>query len=276
MVFLALLLGLTGGLLCYSLIAHAAWARAIFDAVLVADLVAMLFVAGHHRRLVWVALGLGLLNVSVSVASYAIDQPWIDHASGWADLAFLGLVTVVLLAGVLHNERVTAVKIYSALTVYLLLGFLWSGFYMLLENAQPGSFTVAQLNMTPGYEPYLRRYDVSNPIYLSFVTLTTLGFGDVTPTTIPARTLVLLEAIVGQLYLAVLVARLVSLHITHSLLAEAENAAMAATGPPPAALAPSADDAARLLAEWRALLAQQQAQIDQLEAQVRVLTAARR
>ena len=47
----------------------------------------------------------------------------------------------------------------------------------------------AALNMTPGYEPFLRRSDVYTPIYLSFVTLTTLGFGDVTPSTVPGRTL---------------------------------------------------------------------------------------
>src|SRR4051794_41040378 len=141
LIFLVLLLGLVTGLLAYSFAAHAAWARALFDAVLAADLVAMLFVVGHYRRLAWLALALALLDVGVSVASYAVDQPWIDHASGWIDLLFFGLVTFGLLAGVLHNERVTDVKIYSAVTVYLLLGFLWAGFYTVLEDAQPGSFT---------------------------------------------------------------------------------------------------------------------------------------
>src|SRR5436305_14387462 len=94
--------------------------------------------------------------------------------------------------------------------------FFWSGLYALLDFLQPGSFTGPALNMTPGYAPYLRRYDTNTSIYLSFVTLPTLGFGDVTPTTVTGRTLVWVEALVGQLYLAVLVARLVSLQITQA------------------------------------------------------------
>src|SRR5215216_3626276 len=111
----------------------------------------------------------------------------------------------------------------------------WAFLFDLLEFAQPGSFHLPELNATAGYEPYLRRYDPTNSIYFSFVTLTTLGFGEITPATVLARTLVWLEAVTGQLYLAVLVARLVSLQIIHSSAAAEDEA----RGPaPPAADAP--------------------------------------
>jgi hypothetical protein len=58
--------------------------------------------------------------------------------------------------------------------------------------------------------------DIINFVYYSFVTQTTLGYGDITPITAPARSLSLLEAVIGQLYVAVLIARLVGIHIAQS------------------------------------------------------------
>ena len=117
----------------------------------------------------------------------------------------------------------------------------------------------------------------SNSIYFSFVTLTTLGFGDVTPATILARTLVWLEAVTGQMYLAVLVARLVSLQIIHSgAPADPASAGDPAPADPPEAAGPGAPtpDLAAVQAEWRELLAAERRQIALLEEQVTLLRGA--
>jgi voltage-gated potassium channel len=83
---------------------------------------------------------------------------------------------------------------------------LWNSVYLLLIALDPESFHFSRA-LDAGGKDFT---------YYSFVTLTTLGYGDITPVTDPARSLSLLEAVMGQLYLAVLVARLVGIHIAQS------------------------------------------------------------
>ena len=119
--------------------------------------------------------------------------PALLGVSGLAMAAFL-------LAAVLAEGRVDAERICAALCVYLLAGIAFGGIFSALEIAAPGSLA--------GPAPVAH----GDALYFSFVTLATLGYGDVTPVTPPARALAVLEAVFGQLYLAVLIARLVSLY----------------------------------------------------------------
>jgi hypothetical protein len=93
-------------------------------------------------------------------------------------------------------------------------GIAWAMAYSALDLLVPNSFTV-QMNV--GGQSSL------TPFYFSFVTLTTLGYGDISPVKPFARILCIIEAIIGQLYLVVLVARLVSQHIAHSKPIKAVN-----------------------------------------------------
>jgi voltage-gated potassium channel Kch len=102
-------------------------------------------------------------------------------------------------------------KIFAAICVYLLMGYAWTFIYALLEELQPGSF-VALSAVAPN--DYVARYMEMR--YLSFMTLTTVGYGDIVPHSPATRTLAALEAVAGQIYLTVLVARLVGLHIVHA------------------------------------------------------------
>lgn len=115
---------------------------------------------------------------------------------GAAGLAMAGF----LLTGVLAGGRVDSERICAALCVYLLAGVAFGGLFGALEAVAPGSLR--------GPAPV----DLDDAVYFSFVTLATLGYGDVTPVTSAARALAMLEAVFGQLYLAVLIARLVSLY----------------------------------------------------------------
>jgi hypothetical protein len=83
---------------------------------------------------------------------------------------------------------------------------MWAFVFFLLEDLQPGSFQVGEGLTT----------DLRNFIYYSFVTQTTLGYGDITPVTPPARSLSVLNAIIGQLYVAILIARLVGIYIART------------------------------------------------------------
>jgi voltage-gated potassium channel Kch len=92
----------------------------------------------------------------------------------------------------------------AALSAYLLVGVFWGAIYVAVEEGIPGSLLAAGSRFPHGM-------DLSDGIYFSFVTLATLGYGDITPVTPIARGLAVFEAVVGQFYLAVLVARLVGL-----------------------------------------------------------------
>ena len=93
-------------------------------------------------------------------------------------------------------------------SLYLLLGVLWAIIYAMLEQLSSGSFQGLSEPLTQGWS--------TDWLYFSFVTMTTLGYGDITPTSAASRALVTLQAICGQFYLTVLVAWLVGLHIAHT------------------------------------------------------------
>jgi hypothetical protein len=127
-------------------------------------------------------------------------------------ILFLTLTAGGVLANVLRAGRVTPHRIQGAVAAYLLLALIFAFAYSLTEILAPGSFHLpAPIVAAPAGAERMGEL-----VYFSFVTLTTLGYGDVTPASPSARTLATLEALVGQLYLAILIARLVSLQIAHS------------------------------------------------------------
>jgi hypothetical protein len=129
---------------------------------------------------------------------------------------FLGYTVYVLLRHIFSVERVTFNTICAALCVYLLIGLVWANVYSLTAIIDPDAFTVNVADITERESMRLDGVESIYPIYFSFVTLSTLGYGDIVPIAAAARMLAAVEAVVGQLYLAVLVARLVGLHISHS------------------------------------------------------------
>jgi len=135
-------------------------------------------------------------------ARYAADRDWIPVDSGWV-LGAYGLIGLMAAAAALRfamtSDVVSSETIYAALGTYLLAGVFFGQIYWSLESAAPGSFV--------GPDPFTD----TRAIYYSFVTLATLGYGDYLPRTDLARGIATFEVIGGQLYLAVLVSRLIGL-----------------------------------------------------------------
>ena len=121
---------------------------------------------------------------------------------------FITYVTGVILYEVLDEDRVTMDTIAGGVTIYLLFGVGWVTTYAAVEHLQPGAFLVQGQTLASLHGETQVRY--SELSYFSFVTLTTLGYGDIVPTTPAARTAATAQAVVGQLYVAVFVARLVA------------------------------------------------------------------
>jgi hypothetical protein len=129
---------------------------------------------------------------------------------------YLIYTAVILLIHVLKNRSVHSDTIFAALCVYLLIGYIWAFSYSFIDDIAPNTFQVnATLfpNQAHGHHIYSQLYYF---IYFSFTTLTTLGFGDIIPAAPVTRVLASLESVAGQLYLVVLVSRLVGLHINQT------------------------------------------------------------
>jgi len=131
-----------------------------------------------------------------------------DMTTGLRDetaIASLGLLSVLIGIKVFGAGTVTFDRILGAITLYILIGVVWSEAYQLIGIYEFGAFA----GIPPGDLPA----DRSTWIYFSFVTLTTVGYGDITPVAHAARALAILEALIGQLYPAIVLARLVSLYV---------------------------------------------------------------
>jgi voltage-gated potassium channel Kch len=171
----------------------------LIESLLAANLLAaVLPVSGRRGRSVLLALML-----LVWLARSAIT--WFEHPA--LSAMTLGIWTVIGLlaaAGALRfamrAASVDAEHLYAALSAYLLAGIFFGLFYWVLEQSWPGTFAFPD------------KFSRVSALYFSFVTLATLGYGDIVPRTDVARGLAIVEGVGGQLFLAVLVARLVSLY----------------------------------------------------------------
>jgi hypothetical protein len=153
--------------------------------------------AGKGRRVLLITMSLVWLARAATA--------WLDHpALSAMTLAIWPAIGLFAAAGALRfamsATRVDAEHLYAALSAYLLAGIFFGLFYWVLEQVGPGTFK------TTG------EFSRMTALYFSFVTLATLGYGDIVPRTDVARGLSILEGVGGQLFLAVMVARLVSLY----------------------------------------------------------------
>lgn len=122
-----------------------------------------------------------------------------------AAILFFSMVSWRITARVFRSGNINIYRIFGAIAVYLLLGIIWGEIYILFYLHQPDAFyfdPATQMNEPP----------ISELIYFSFVSLTTMGFGDILPVNPMVRSLATLEGLVGQIYPAVLLARLVTLY----------------------------------------------------------------
>jgi hypothetical protein len=179
----------------------------LIEAVLVTlVMVAALFAVGRGRAALWVGLALVIP---------ALAGKWLNHFRPdlvpaavflLLGLVFMGFVVGCLLRSIVRASRVTFEVLCAGISAYLLLGLLWVFAYGLVGGLDHSAFV---FSVGPAGTQTMSGF---NAFYFSFTTLTTAGYGDITPVSKPARMLAALEMIVGVLYVAVLISRLVALH----------------------------------------------------------------
>lgn len=206
--FLPLLIALTVLFLLYPTMVELG-VVSLYRLVFVAFLIVALWALSRDRRVLIVALALGVPTVIGQLAIFASTTRGVLLTTGSLAFLFLAFTTVVTLTAVLRPGKVTTDKLAGSICVYLLLGLTFAILYSVIEAVQPGAFAL------PGQIEGHGRGGEYVFIYFSFTTLTTLGYGDIAPLGTFARTLTWMEAVLGQLYLAILIARLVGLHLVH-------------------------------------------------------------
>jgi hypothetical protein len=184
----------------------------LFSALLIASVYA---VSQHPRVLV---AGLALATPTLVLEWLTnVHNPLplrvIDHSSS---IVFLSFVIAVLLTRILRQQDVTTDTIYGGICVYLLAGVAWAYGYDLIETVLPGSFRFGEGPLPEGFSQLAQVERSRRFLFFSFVTLTTLGYGDITPVTHQARAIAILEAVVGPLFLAIFIARLVGMHMVQA------------------------------------------------------------
>ena len=194
-----------------------AFARGLFsDLMVAAALFAALFetVRSRHHALWAMVLGLPAIVARV-IAAFRPDST----AQNTTVLTLSVLFFVFLIWNLLHDlsagERSTSERIFGALCAYVFIGLLFALVFAHLEFRDPGSFSVSNELLAERVASESEQLQVFT--YFSFVTMTTLGYGDISPVSEHARTLAWFEALLGQLYLAVMVAGFVAMHISENM-----------------------------------------------------------
>ncbi len=119
---------------------------------------------------------------------------------------FWACTIMLIIFHLFRVKEVMADTILGAACTYFLIGFAWGSIFFVLESCSPGSFSF----------PRPRSIGFSDFFYYSFVTLATVGFGDITPVSNPARSLTILEAVLGQLFMTTMIAILVGTYLSRS------------------------------------------------------------
>jgi hypothetical protein len=203
--FLILICLILGTIVLVPILQEFAALRIFLDIFITAIYISMVYTVSHKKRHLYIGVLLAMAML-ISLWLQYFHQSNLFFAIGRiCGILLLIMVIINTLAFIFKSEDVTIEVIYAAILVYLLMALMWSFVYVLLELINSPSFNVA-MSLEQGSQMW--------SIYYSFVTITTLGYGDITPATELASSFSILEAVVGQLYLVVVVARLVGMHVS--------------------------------------------------------------
>jgi voltage-gated potassium channel len=191
----------------------------LFAAIFMALLIAASRAVVETRRQGWCLYGFAFTWFVLRLGSLLTEHSELLTAAHVAALIMMGYVIVLLLRGLLQVRLVDGETIAAALCAYVLMGVFWSIGYALVEGFHPGSFHLPE-NVSLDF---FGGRGVSYANYFSFVTLTTLGYGDITPKSDLTRMMAYMEAVVGQVFLVVLVARLVGMNVAQALQGEGDR-----------------------------------------------------
>lgn len=174
-------------------------------------LIILVFVVGHNKNLILLYTTIAFSALIFSWINILNPSAFLSILSHLFSFTALTLAITLVIKESLLSEDVTMDTIAGSLCAYLLLGFAFASIYALIDIVAPSSF----ISSIPGKEGLidLASSDLDR-IYFSFVTLLTVGYGDIVPASPPAKLTTIIEGFIGQVYLVVLIARLVGMHVS--------------------------------------------------------------
>ena len=160
----------------------------------------------EKKWLIMIGGSIAVTGVTIAVLNFFLNMAGLQLINMGILMVFFVASTWIASRNLLLSGEIDINKIIGAICIYLLLGLNWGMFYLFTNMAIPDSFH--------GLTPTTIGAQFSELMYFSFVTITTLGYGDLIPVKPLARTVAFLEAIIGQFYVAVLVAWLVGMYLS--------------------------------------------------------------
>lgn len=204
---LTLLVVLVVGNIFIMPLAHfATWGRFMARGALSLMLISGLLATVRDRVIVALTIAFVLSGFVIGGEALAHPNLILDLVNDLVSLLSLALLVALIFRQVFRAGAITLRRIQGSVALYMLLGFFWAVCYEMVELLAPGSFRVGAAHGA---------VNLSDLSYFSFTTLTTLGLGDVLPLGPAGRSLVVLEALTGQLFPVILIARLVTMEVDY-------------------------------------------------------------
>jgi hypothetical protein len=207
--FLSLLIFIIAMLILGPLVEEFVQLSILIDILWSAIFVSAIYAVSQKKRHIVIAVLLALPMLGSIWTKYFVQHKALMVVGSLCGAAFFLFAIIQMLIFIYSHIEVTRDLIVGAAVVYLFMALMWTFIFVVVETLHPGSFNLPE---GQGFEA-TRQF-----VYYSFVTLTTLGYGDITPISSLARSLCVLEAVIGQLYLVVQVAWLVGIHVSQSVL----------------------------------------------------------
>jgi hypothetical protein len=219
--FTVLLVAILLLLVTQPLFSRHAFAQNLATATISFVLLAALYALSSTRIFFAIALVLLVPSIGGRVALLFTASPAVEVVSAIFSCLFLAVTIIALVSRLFIVRSVTLDTISAAICAYLLMGVAFAYAFAAVELQNPASFSTALFQKNAGLTAPLLA-SLHSFIYYSFVCLTTTGFGDISPVSEGARSLSVMESVFGQLYVAILIARLVSLEVAQSIMKERE------------------------------------------------------
>lgn len=173
------------------------------------------FAVSRKKRVAVVAVFLAVIALATTMASDLMQTLQMYAASDISMIVFFVFTAAVILHNIWTTRGVTLDTIIGAVCVYILIVAIWTFGYTLMELFVPGSFLI-NASGEAADQALLSHRNYPLFMYYSFVTLSSVGYGDIIPSSPGARMLAAWQGVAGQFYMAILVARLVALHLAHA------------------------------------------------------------
>lgn len=176
-------------------------------------LMVIVLTVGHNKKIIAIYLVLALITIGLTWAAQISHSSAVDFYRNLFSITILTVAMFLIIKEVFADANVSIDTINGALCAYLLLGFTFISVYALVDIVDPESFFLT-IESVP--------IDLSQPnsildrVYFSFITMLTVGYGDIVPHSSSAKLFTIIQGFLGQVYLVVMIARLVGMHVSQS------------------------------------------------------------